>query len=269
LNLLSRTLADISSFKRDVLEFLSETFGYRYLFFHLFDEEACKFISPTTINIENCEKWINEYAEYYHQLDFFNPRNRQFPSHMHRNILTVTDIMSLEEYERTEIFRDLYRRTGYYYLANSYLKSGDRLLGSFSLLKPKDDANFTSDEIDALDRIIPYIANRLYDYLELDQIKLERQFYKNLIQEFPGPEARNTEPKRLPTEFYHLTNREAEIVELLAEGLRYKTIAERLLISFNTVRTHVENIREKVGANNRVTILNKLRKVPSQLTGGQ
>lgn len=48
-----------------------------------------------------------------------------------------------------------------------------------------------------------------------------------------------------------LTARETEVLRLLAEGLRDKTIAERLEIGFSTVRTHLESIYEKLGVEGR------------------
>ncbi len=48
-----------------------------------------------------------------------------------------------------------------------------------------------------------------------------------------------------------LTPREIEVLELLAEGLPNKAIAERLGISDQTVKFHVSSISGKLGAANR------------------
>ena len=48
-----------------------------------------------------------------------------------------------------------------------------------------------------------------------------------------------------------LTPREVEVLELLAEGLPNKAIAERLRISDQTVKFHVASISGKLGAANR------------------
>ena len=51
-----------------------------------------------------------------------------------------------------------------------------------------------------------------------------------------------------PKEFYDgLTNREIEILKLLANGMANKQIAYRLKISEKTVRNHVSNTYEKLG----------------------
>ena len=54
-----------------------------------------------------------------------------------------------------------------------------------------------------------------------------------------------------------LSNREKEILELLAKGMLYKEIAASLFISQETVRKHVYHIYEKLHVNNRVEAINK------------
>lgn len=49
----------------------------------------------------------------------------------------------------------------------------------------------------------------------------------------------------------HLTPREQEILDLLAQGRLYKEIAETLGIGLGTVRTHIRRIYEKLHARNR------------------
>lgn len=48
-----------------------------------------------------------------------------------------------------------------------------------------------------------------------------------------------------------LTNRELEVLQLVASGLRNKEISDRLQLSDRTVRFHVENIHRKLGVQNR------------------
>jgi DNA-binding NarL/FixJ family response regulator len=54
-----------------------------------------------------------------------------------------------------------------------------------------------------------------------------------------------------------LSNRENEILELLAKGMLYKEIAGSLFISQETVRKHVYHIYEKLHVSNRVEAINK------------
>ena len=60
------------------------------------------------------------------------------------------------------------------------------------------------------------------------------------------------------TDIEHLTKREREMLDLLAKGYRYKEIAEQLFISFETVRTHIHNVYEKLHVQSRIEALNKV-----------
>ena len=54
-----------------------------------------------------------------------------------------------------------------------------------------------------------------------------------------------------------LTDRENEVLQLLADGLLYKEIADRLRIVHGTVRQHIHNIYEKLHVQNRTEAVNK------------
>jgi len=58
----------------------------------------------------------------------------------------------------------------------------------------------------------------------------------------------------IPDNSIQLTNREREIVALIAEGLSNKEIAERLHIATYTVKSHIHNILEKLALNTRLQI---------------
>ena len=53
-----------------------------------------------------------------------------------------------------------------------------------------------------------------------------------------------------------LSERELEIIDLVAQGLTNQEIGERLMISKRTVDNHVSNVFTKTGAKNRVALLN-------------
>jgi len=49
----------------------------------------------------------------------------------------------------------------------------------------------------------------------------------------------------------YLTAREEEVLELLTQGVTYKGVASQLFISETTVKTHVNNIFQKLQVNDR------------------
>src|SRR4030095_15015083 len=54
-----------------------------------------------------------------------------------------------------------------------------------------------------------------------------------------------------------LSARENEVLQLLAKGLLYKEIAEKLGISVGTIRQHIHKIYEKLHVQNRTEAINK------------
>jgi ATP/maltotriose-dependent transcriptional regulator MalT len=54
-----------------------------------------------------------------------------------------------------------------------------------------------------------------------------------------------------------LSEREIEVLSLVAEGLSNRQVAQRLVISHNTVQVHTSNIYGKLGAINRMQAMTK------------
>lgn len=57
-----------------------------------------------------------------------------------------------------------------------------------------------------------------------------------------------------------LSKREMEVLQMMAEGFTHRQVADRLYISPNTVRKHLENIYLKLKVNNKVEAVMKLKK---------
>jgi DNA-binding NarL/FixJ family response regulator len=73
--------------------------------------------------------------------------------------------------------------------------------------------------------------------------------YRRLATD-PSPAAGPADPKAP-----RLTERETEVLRLVAKGLSYKQIAERLVISHRTVQNHVQNTLGKLQLHNRVELV--------------
>ena len=57
---------------------------------------------------------------------------------------------------------------------------------------------------------------------------------------------------------FSLSDREIEVVELLAKGMTNDGIGEALHISINTVKSHIKSIYEKLKISNRLQLMNRL-----------
>ncbi|MEU7854667.1 response regulator transcription factor [Nonomuraea sp. NPDC049141] len=58
-----------------------------------------------------------------------------------------------------------------------------------------------------------------------------------------------------PAEGPRLTDRETEVLRLVAKGLSYRQIADRLVLSHRTVQNHVQNTLQKLQLHNRVELV--------------
>ena len=78
--------------------------------------------------------------------------------------------------------------------------------------------------------------------------RLNPQITKKLMEKV------TSQPKSAESPAADLTDREMEVVRLVAEGLSNKDIAARLVISEKTVKTHVSSILSKLHLNDRTQL---------------
>jgi DNA-binding CsgD family transcriptional regulator len=82
-------------------------------------------------------------------------------------------------------------------------------------------------------------------------LKLTWPKEKILIKEVPVPSAQPFVLDEKKREDLGITRRELDILELIAQGLSNREIAEKLFVSENTVKTHSSRVFDKLGARRR------------------
>jgi two-component system, NarL family, response regulator LiaR len=83
-------------------------------------------------------------------------------------------------------------------------------------------------------------------------LKLTKTEQKTVVTEVSSrAEAEPFVPDEKKREDLSITPRELEILQLIAQGMSNKEIAEKLYISENTVKTHLSRVFDKLGAKRR------------------
>lgn len=109
-----------------------------------------------------------------------------------------------------------------------------------------------------------YIRTFVDEGVEVARI-LERlrktEYIHTLLEAFSG--IKRSTAKIQPSEglVEPLSQRELEVLRLLAQGMKYAEIAEQLVISTNTVRFHIKSIYSKFGVDKQVKAIERGREL--------
>jgi LuxR family maltose regulon positive regulatory protein len=116
-----------------------------------------------------------------------------------------------------------------------FMEPGPKMADLLKMLEKKDGDDFTGKILAAFDgsqsRVSPAAVS-------------------------PGPRKPRSQPLVEP-----LTNRELDILDLIAERLQSKEIADKLCVSSETVKSHLKNIYQKLGVGNRRAAAEKAREL--------
>jgi LuxR family maltose regulon positive regulatory protein len=106
----------------------------------------------------------------------------------------------------------------------------------------------------------PPMARLLYEALTRG---IAPDYVRRLLAAFPIAEPEQTGPSRTQAPKSRLveplSERELEVLQLIAEGLTNPEIASRLFLALNTVKAHTRNIYGKLGVHNRTQAVARTR----------
>jgi LuxR family maltose regulon positive regulatory protein len=106
----------------------------------------------------------------------------------------------------------------------------------------------------------PLMARLLYEALSFE---IARDYVQRLLAAFSKNELESAIPSKMQSTdsewIEPLTERELDILQLMAEGLTNPQIGQRLYLALNTIKAHSRNIYGKLGVNNRTQAVLKAK----------
>ncbi len=153
-------------------------------------------------------------------------------------LIRESELMSEDELVKTEIYQKCYKPFGVHYSMQLTIVYNNTFLGVVSLYRKKEDGDFTNDEM--------FLMKSFSDHLNL-------RFYQSVSSD--SSHSGNTYSIINLASTYHLTNREAEILQLIFEDMDNQDIAEKLCISGYTLKKHLQNLYRKFDVSNKWGLL--------------
>jgi LuxR family maltose regulon positive regulatory protein len=102
----------------------------------------------------------------------------------------------------------------------------------------------------------PPMAHLLYEAARRD---IAPDYTRRLLAAFPAFELEPPRPAAAQEMIEPLSDRELEVLQLIAEGLANQDIADRLFLSLHTVKVHARNINSKLGVRSRTQAVARAR----------
>jgi DNA-binding CsgD family transcriptional regulator len=151
----------------------------------------------------------------------------------------ISDLISSEEFHSREVYTEFYGPLGLEYQMVFALPSpAERVL---AVILSRRHADFTDDERDLVERARPFLIQAYRNVL----------LYTDARATPPPPSQEASGPRLQALRALGLTERQAEVLQLLATGASERNIAEHLGISHRTVHKHLQLCYRTLGVDRR------------------
>jgi len=141
-------------------------------------------------------------------------------------------------------------------------KATEVLNGVLLMAEPQ---NYQRNFLDAGIEILPLLQAGLIDRKkdEDSASKTSINYIEKIINaiELDSRNVKMADPVRQASSKSLVTEREKQVIQLLAEGLSYVEISYQMHISINTLKTYIKSIYGKLGIHNKVEAINKAKKL--------
>ncbi|MFJ8234228.1 LuxR C-terminal-related transcriptional regulator [Ureibacillus sp. NPDC094379] len=201
---------------------LEDYFGFDNTIFWYSDNEG-NLRDP--LNYRLSDQAMTDYLTEFQFYDSLHP-TKNVELFREKKAIRLADMTSINQYESSPFYRSYLRKYGLHDEMVVTLNHQGVLVGAIGMAQKEDSFKYTANDRNTLNLISDVIASVI-----MHQIKNEETV---------------------------LSKREQEVVELVKKGWTNQVIAEKLHISVNTVKRHLQNIYEKYSVNNKTQLVQKL-----------
>ncbi len=178
------------------------------------------------------DELLNRYLD-YEKYDYMNGIYTNCETEVYRE----TDFFVDDVRKNSPYFTHLLAPYNMYYSVQISLYYSKRFLGVCTLFRSQEESDFTDHDL--------FLLSLIKDHLSL-----------RLHMDYDAPAQK--EPQRDMNQYcrlYNLTLREAEVIQLLFDGLSNEEMADRLHISHYTVQKHISNIYKKLNISSKSQLI--------------
>ena len=217
-------LLDLEELRPGVLAALVRTIPARWASLNEIGPDGVVAVAAPNID----EHWFDLFAELGHE----NPLYQQWVRTQDGRAYRFSDVTSREELEATRLYQEVYAPLGVRYQIALTLPDIAGQMVAIAL--SREDRDFSDAERDFLNRARPFLI----------------QAYRNAIAH---SRTQRATPAGLEAALVGvgLTEREAEVMRLVADGGSNREVAGQLGVSDRTVQKHLERVFRKLGVATR------------------
>lgn len=182
LRFFDETMVAPEKYHQQILISLARIFGYRKSVIWKGVDYQGNLYEPIILNMD--ERLFVSYLDYYYKKDMFHPIHSLDMAYK-KKVLYITDIMTLGEYEESEIYQDLSRKYNIYHNIATYFFDGNRLLGAMSVLRPQNEKGFTDTDARTLEVISRHVSKNLAINNVINNLDYQRRIFEKYSNHSP------------------------------------------------------------------------------------
>jgi DNA-binding CsgD family transcriptional regulator len=244
---LANSCKDIEQFITSFLPAATRTFRSEIATFHLLQGTPQKPVIGESRSFYSDGNSVEDkynpkiYKEYYYQQ---SPLLKEAITSS-QQALKIAAVMSHKDWERHDFFIDFILPQNLYWELFLALRWQNKLAGVVTLWRQRKQEDFIDSDLLKGEILAPHLMLVVNNLCSSNTLK-------GVNGEIIGYDVEKIKEKFINN--FHLSEREAEILDGVITGMSYDEIANKCFISRFTVHSHVKNIYSKIGIHNRIDL---------------